>query len=277
VPQSPVPHVCPARHATHEAPPRPHASFAVPPRHEAPSQQPLHDAGSHTHAPRSHRCPSPHAPATHTPPQPSLSPHAFPAQLGVHVPIPHVFGVPAPPQTSGARHPPQSMSVPHARRMPQSPSQTSSFDAHEGAPSVRSAASTPVLASAASGGTAASWLSRASPKSTPRSGPHAAVRPTAAAMGTTDRIAATTPRPQAFVVRFPRVDTLLLRRPKRASLEQDACPASVARLNPRIATPTAGRRARRRARRREGRHDREPRAPPRSAAARPSARTPPIV
>jgi hypothetical protein len=46
-----VPHVCPAKHATHAFPPVPHALDAVPSAHCPAEQQPVHDVVSHTHAP----------------------------------------------------------------------------------------------------------------------------------------------------------------------------------------------------------------------------------
>lgn len=51
----------PEAQLVHAAPPVPHALDDVPAMHELPWQQPLHEDGSHTHAPPEHRCPAPHA------------------------------------------------------------------------------------------------------------------------------------------------------------------------------------------------------------------------
>src|SRR5262249_1237756 len=71
-----------------------------------------HDVGPHVHVPATHRWPVPHADSTHTLAHPSLSPHAFPTQLGVHAPAPHMFGVPPPPHVWPTLHPPQSTILP---------------------------------------------------------------------------------------------------------------------------------------------------------------------
>jgi hypothetical protein len=130
VPQSPVPHVVPGSHATHDAPPFPHAVSDVPVAQAAPAQQPAHVLGSHVHAPATQRWPAPHAPILHTPPQPSLAPHALLAQLGEHGLVPQTLA-PAPPQTDPGAHVPQSASAPHAvRSVPQRPVQSAGVGVH---------------------------------------------------------------------------------------------------------------------------------------------------
>ncbi len=93
-PQTPqsTPHVLPLAHATHAAPPWPHAPFVLPLAHVFPSQQPAHDVASHLHRPATHRSPWPHVPIVHTPSQPLLAPQAFPVQLDVQAPAPHTLG-----------------------------------------------------------------------------------------------------------------------------------------------------------------------------------------
>jgi hypothetical protein len=98
-------------HCTHTAPPRPHALVDPPGRHCAPLQQPLHEVGSHTHAPPSQCSPAPQLPVTQTPPQPSLAPHALVVHEGVHVPVPQRFA-PPPPQVRPEGHAPQSRTSP---------------------------------------------------------------------------------------------------------------------------------------------------------------------
>jgi hypothetical protein len=99
-------------HATHEAPPLPHAVAVLPGSHAplAGSQQPAHDVGSQEQAPATQRCPAGHPPSAQSPPQPSLAPHALPVQSGVHGPTPHAFGPPAPHVMPGMQ-PPQSVGV----------------------------------------------------------------------------------------------------------------------------------------------------------------------
>jgi hypothetical protein len=97
----PGPHACatqvpPPEHAVHAAPPFPHAPLSVPGWHAPDAQHPVHDVVSHAHAPDTQCKPLAHVPCAHTPAHSSDSPHAFPAQLGMHVPVPHVFGPPPP-------------------------------------------------------------------------------------------------------------------------------------------------------------------------------------
>ena len=108
VPQLPVPQAVPPGQGVHTVPPLPHAPSLVPGSHVAPSQHPVHDVGSHWHAPVTHRCPAAQLPCVHTPEQPSLAPHALPLQSGVHALLPHVLGVPPPPQVWPGAQPPQS-------------------------------------------------------------------------------------------------------------------------------------------------------------------------
>jgi hypothetical protein len=85
----------------------------APDSHVVPLQHPEHDVGSQVHAPATHRCPLAQLPCVHTPVQPSLSPQALPAQLGVHVPVPQTLGnPPLPPQSCPMLHPPQSTIAP---------------------------------------------------------------------------------------------------------------------------------------------------------------------
>jgi hypothetical protein len=77
-------HVVGAAHARHAAPPLPQALVAVPAKHCPAEQQPVHEVPSHAHTPLTQCCPLPQLPVVHTPPQPSLAPHALPAQLGEH-------------------------------------------------------------------------------------------------------------------------------------------------------------------------------------------------
>jgi hypothetical protein len=86
-----VPHAVPALHATHVAPPRPHAVSLVPTRQAPAAQHPAHDAASQTQAPPTQRCPLPQAPSAQTPPHPSLSPQVLPVQVGVHTSASHVL------------------------------------------------------------------------------------------------------------------------------------------------------------------------------------------
>jgi hypothetical protein len=97
-PQVPALQLVPFAHAVHTAPPCPHAPLPVPGSHVVPPQQPLHDVLSHRHAPVTHRCPLAQLPCMQMPAQPSLAPHAFPPQSGVHCPLLHELGVPPPPQ-----------------------------------------------------------------------------------------------------------------------------------------------------------------------------------
>lgn len=107
----PPEHVPLDEHFAHVAPSWPHALVDVPDWQIEPAQQPLHDVGSHTHAPPSQCCPMPHEPVMHVPPHPSEAPHALLVHDGVHVPSPQMFGPPAP-QVSPEGHALQSMSVP---------------------------------------------------------------------------------------------------------------------------------------------------------------------
>jgi hypothetical protein len=109
-----VPQVVPDAHATHATPPLPQAVWSFPDSQLFPLQQPPHDATSHLHTPATHRVPEPHPPCVQTDAHPSLSPHALPAQLGVHVPVPQTLCVPPPPQSRPISHPPQSVSRPQA-------------------------------------------------------------------------------------------------------------------------------------------------------------------
>jgi hypothetical protein len=113
IPQS-TPQVLPLAQASHAEPPLPQEAFVSPLAHVAPSQQPAHEVASHLHTPAVHRSPWPHAPSVHTPSQPLLAPHALPAQLGVHAPVPHTLGCAPPPQSRPMLHPPQSTSWLHA-------------------------------------------------------------------------------------------------------------------------------------------------------------------
>jgi hypothetical protein len=112
VPQPPVPQAVPTGHAAHTAPPLPHAELLVPGWQAVPSQQPAQEAGSHVQVPATQRSPSLHAPCKQMSEQPSLSPHALPAQLGRHAPMPHTLGTPPAPHASPAGQPPHEMSVP---------------------------------------------------------------------------------------------------------------------------------------------------------------------
>jgi hypothetical protein len=107
VPQSPVPHACPPEQALHATPPVPQAALPVPGWQASPAQQPLHDVVSQRHVPPTQRWPWPHEPVVHVPLHPSLSPQAFPAQLGLHVPTPQRLGAPPPPQVCPTAQPPQ--------------------------------------------------------------------------------------------------------------------------------------------------------------------------
>jgi hypothetical protein len=109
-----VPHATPDAHDAHATPPWPQPSFDVPDLHSVPSQHPEHDVGPHVHVPATQRCPVPQPPSTHTLAQPSLSPHALPAQLPVHAPAPHTLAIPPPPHVSPMLHPPQSTIPPQA-------------------------------------------------------------------------------------------------------------------------------------------------------------------
>jgi hypothetical protein len=109
-PQAPqfTPHVVPARHCAHMAPPLPQSFGSVPARHApALEQQPVHDVGSHRQAPFEQCRPALHEPERHVPEHPSLAPHAFPVQLGMHTPVPHTFGVPPAPHDFPVGQPPQ--------------------------------------------------------------------------------------------------------------------------------------------------------------------------
>jgi hypothetical protein len=88
----------------------------VPLAHVAPLQQPEHEVGSHAQAPSTQRWPAAQAPCVHTPLQPSDAPHALPAQLGLHGPVPQTPG-PPPPQVWPALHPPQSVSLPQRSKI----------------------------------------------------------------------------------------------------------------------------------------------------------------
>jgi hypothetical protein len=116
VPHSPVPQVVPPAQIAHATPPWPHAVFVLPTSHVLPLQQPLHEVPSHTHAPLTQCWPVAQVPAAHTPPQPSLAPHALPAQLGVQGPVPQTLVAPLPPHVSPAGHPPQSTRFPQWSR-----------------------------------------------------------------------------------------------------------------------------------------------------------------
>jgi hypothetical protein len=111
-----TPHLVPARQRVHWAPPMPQAFGSVPARH-APvlEQHPVHEVESQTHAPLAQCRPAPHVPDTHVPEHPSLAPHALPVQLGVQVPVPQTFGVPAAPHASPGGQPP------HGTWLPQRP------------------------------------------------------------------------------------------------------------------------------------------------------------
>jgi hypothetical protein len=112
-----VPHVVPAAHAMHATPPLPHAFGSLPSVQAFPLQHPVHDETSHAQTPATHRIPSAaQVPCTQIDAQPSFSPHALPAQLGVHVPVPQTFGAPPPPQDLPIAHPPQSTTCLHASR-----------------------------------------------------------------------------------------------------------------------------------------------------------------
>jgi hypothetical protein len=96
-PHVPPVQVVPPAHAVHTVPPCPHAPSSVPGSQVVPLQQPLHEVTSHWHAPATHRCPLAQLPCAQVPAHPSLAPHAFPLQSGVHGPLPHTLGVPPPP------------------------------------------------------------------------------------------------------------------------------------------------------------------------------------
>ena len=108
----PPPHVDGEAQTEHTPPPLPHAVWSPPARHALPSQQPGQDVESQMHAPAAQRVPLPHAPVEHTPLHPSLSPHAFPAQLGAHGPLPQRFG-PVAPHVSAAGHAAHLRIAPH--------------------------------------------------------------------------------------------------------------------------------------------------------------------
>jgi hypothetical protein len=68
--QAPAVHACPAGHGAHVLPPLPHMPSIVPGRHIGPTQQPGHEAASHTQVPLRHCWPDPHArtdPQVHAP------------------------------------------------------------------------------------------------------------------------------------------------------------------------------------------------------------------
>jgi hypothetical protein len=114
-PQS-TPHVVPAGHIAHCAPPWPQAFASLPTRH-APvlEQHPVHELGPHRHTPFAQYRPDAHAPEGHVPEHPSLPPHGTPAQLGVHAPVPQTLGTPPAPHDCPALQPP------HGTRFPQRP------------------------------------------------------------------------------------------------------------------------------------------------------------
>jgi hypothetical protein len=108
--------VVPLAHASHSVPPLPHAPSLVPLSHVDPVQHPAHDVPSHTQRPSSHRCPAPHVPLVQAPPQPSLAPHALPAQLGTQ---PQTPVAPPPPHVSGGAQPPAQHGCPLPPQVPQ--------------------------------------------------------------------------------------------------------------------------------------------------------------
>jgi hypothetical protein len=102
--------VVPDAQAVQATPPLPHAVATSPLVHAPFAQHPAHDVASHVQSPATHRSPCPQEPAVHTPSHPFDSPHALPAQLDVHGPVPQTLGAPPPPQSWPMLHPPQSTS-----------------------------------------------------------------------------------------------------------------------------------------------------------------------
>jgi hypothetical protein len=155
-----TPHVVPAPHTMHAAPPWPQSFGSVPARHApALEQHPVHELGSHRHAPFEQCRPAVHVPERHVPEHPSLAPHAFPVQLGVHTPVPHTFCFPPAPHDCPGGHPPQGtwlpqrpVIVPHlpAQSAVSSGTQASWFDELSGGgdvPSIEDGASVCVVES----------------------------------------------------------------------------------------------------------------------------------
>jgi hypothetical protein len=117
-PQLGLPHEAPFGHAAQSVPPTPHTLSDFPGWQVERSQHPPHDVVSQMQSPLAHRCPLPQAPFSQTPPQPSISPHALPAQLGVQ---PHTPECPPPPHDSGVAHAlPRQQGCPAPPQVPQS-------------------------------------------------------------------------------------------------------------------------------------------------------------